>query len=242
MSDSPPSGIRIGELMRRAGVTRATVHHYVREGLLPEPVKTSRNMALYSPDCVDRVLLIKNLQANYRRSLAEVRELLDDAEGHEALLRLRERVTSAVPADFGARQEGESLSRDAMMERTGFPADQLDEFASRGVISFFDDGGTASIRDYDVSVVDALARLRDAGFDREHGFQTDDAAMYLTTLRDLLREEVRIFLERSQPGEDPEDLVARAERGIKHVTPLLIALRNKVIQELIDSLHLPDRT
>ena len=79
------AGIKIGELVKRTGVTRATVHHYVREGLLPEPKKTSRNMALYDPSCVDRVLLIKGLQAQTRRALAEVKGLLEDATGHEGL-------------------------------------------------------------------------------------------------------------------------------------------------------------
>ena len=51
------SGIKIGEILRQTGVTRATVHHYVREGLLPPPQKLSRNQALYEQDCVDRVLL-----------------------------------------------------------------------------------------------------------------------------------------------------------------------------------------
>ncbi len=39
-----------------------TIKHYLREGLLPEPVKTSRNMAYYPPEFVDRIRLIKRLQ------------------------------------------------------------------------------------------------------------------------------------------------------------------------------------
>ncbi len=42
--------IRISELADRADVPVATVRHYLREGLLPEPVKTSRNMAYYPPE------------------------------------------------------------------------------------------------------------------------------------------------------------------------------------------------
>ena len=33
--------LKISELAERADVPVATVHHYLREGLLPEPVKTS---------------------------------------------------------------------------------------------------------------------------------------------------------------------------------------------------------
>ena len=37
--------LKMKELMEATGVTKATILHYVKEGLLPEPVKTGRNMA-----------------------------------------------------------------------------------------------------------------------------------------------------------------------------------------------------
>ena len=42
--------LKISELADAAEVPVATVRHYLREGLLPEPVKTSRNMAYYPPE------------------------------------------------------------------------------------------------------------------------------------------------------------------------------------------------
>jgi DNA-binding transcriptional MerR regulator len=42
--------LRMGELAEASGVSAATIKHYLREGLLPEPVKTSRNMAYYPAD------------------------------------------------------------------------------------------------------------------------------------------------------------------------------------------------
>ena len=52
----------MGELAEASGVPAPTIKHYLREGLLPEPVKTSRNMAYYPPEFVDRIKLIKRLQ------------------------------------------------------------------------------------------------------------------------------------------------------------------------------------
>lgn len=241
MSESEPIGIRIGELMKRSGVTRATVHHYVREGLLPEPVKTSRNMALYAPDCVDRVLLIKSLQNHYRRSLAEVRELLAGAQDHEGLNRLKARVGAEVPADFGVPVEESPLTLEAVMTRTGFPREELEVFAKRGLVILREEGSQTVLRAHDVAVIDALARLRDVGFSAEVGFRPEDAKIYLDALQDLLRKEVQIFLQRSQSGEAPDELVARAERGIQFVTPLLLAFRNKVIREMLETLPLPGK-
>ena len=54
--------LKMSELAERADVPVATVRHYLREGLLPEPVKTSRNMAYYPPEFAERIRLIKRLQ------------------------------------------------------------------------------------------------------------------------------------------------------------------------------------
>jgi len=231
-------GIRIGELMKRTGVTRATIHHYVREGLLPEPVKTGRNMALYKADCVDRVLLIKSLQSDYRRSLAEVRDLLSKAEGHRGLARLRAQVGTLLPAESALLGGSDPSTLEALAERTGFALAEVEEFAAHGLIAIQRQDGERVLKDHDVAVVEALAKLREAGFRREDGFQAEDVAIYLTAQQALLREELKIFLKRAKPGDKPEDLVALAELGVQNVTPLLLAFRQKVIRELIDTLPL----
>jgi DNA-binding transcriptional MerR regulator len=57
--------LKISELAERSGVSAGTIKHYLREGLLGGDelvVRTSRNMAWYRPELVERVKLIKRLQ------------------------------------------------------------------------------------------------------------------------------------------------------------------------------------
>ncbi len=75
MSDKP--GLRMSELADASGVPPGTIKHYLREGLLPEPVKTSRNMAYYPPEFVDRIKLIKQLQEERYLPLKAIKEVLD---------------------------------------------------------------------------------------------------------------------------------------------------------------------
>src|SRR5215216_6080184 len=70
--------LRMGELARASGVSAATIKHYLREGLLPEPVKTSRNMAYYPADFVDRIRMIKQLQEERYMPLRVIKDLLDE--------------------------------------------------------------------------------------------------------------------------------------------------------------------
>ena len=61
-ANADESLMRMSQLVEASGVPGATIKHYLREGLLPEPVKTSRNMAYYQPETVDRIAVIKRLQ------------------------------------------------------------------------------------------------------------------------------------------------------------------------------------
>ncbi|HEX2414149.1 MAG TPA: MerR family transcriptional regulator, partial [Thermoleophilaceae bacterium] len=57
--------LKMKELAEASGVSAGTIKHYLREGLLgsgADVVKTSRNMAYYPPDYVERIKLIKQLQ------------------------------------------------------------------------------------------------------------------------------------------------------------------------------------
>jgi DNA-binding transcriptional MerR regulator len=233
------AGIKIGELIKRTGVTRATIHHYVREGLLPEPEKTSRNMALYDPGCIDRVLLIKGLQSQTRRSLNEVKTLLEDAADHEGIRKLQTmlevealRTQSSPLSPEGSRSH---LSVTQLSKRTGFSKRELDEFDGLGLVNQYTKGKKKLVKPADVAVADALAALAAAGFDDDSGFKPEHAVIYLEALQSLLHKEVALFLEKTDPTGNPEDLVKKAELAIARVSPLMLAIRRKLIAELIEA-------
>ncbi len=57
--------MKIRELTKRTGISKETIHHYIREGLLRKPRKTGKNTADYSEVYVRQVRLIKELRDNY---------------------------------------------------------------------------------------------------------------------------------------------------------------------------------
>ena len=105
--------LKISELAERSGVPVATVRHYLREGLLPEPVKTSRNLAYYPPRFVDRIRLIKQLQEERFMPLRVIRDLLEreDAEPERlrAMIELEDRILERALAGERERIPGEEV-------------------------------------------------------------------------------------------------------------------------------------
>ncbi len=76
MTDRP--GLKMSELAEASGVSAGTIKHYLREGLLGDGgiVRTSRNMAWYPPDYVDRIRAIKRLQEERFLPLRLIKEAL----------------------------------------------------------------------------------------------------------------------------------------------------------------------
>src|ERR1051325_3765765 len=68
--------MRIGALSARTGISRETIHFYLREGLLPRPRKAARNLAFYEEKHVERLLLIKRLQNEKFLPLSVIKRLL----------------------------------------------------------------------------------------------------------------------------------------------------------------------
>ena len=65
MTAAAESAYRIAEVVRRSGVTKETIHFYMREGLLPPPRKTARNAAFYSDEHLHRLRLIRSLREEH---------------------------------------------------------------------------------------------------------------------------------------------------------------------------------
>jgi DNA-binding transcriptional MerR regulator len=113
----------MSELAEASGVSAGTIKHYLREGLLPEPVRTSRNMAYYPPEFVERVRLIKRLQEQRFMPLKVIKRMLrDDPDRTRALIELEDRVLETAMAGEEKRISGAELHRryDIPREVIGF--------------------------------------------------------------------------------------------------------------------------
>lgn len=72
--------MRISELARESGVPLATVKFYLREGLLPPGRRTSATQAVYGPEHLSRLRLVRALVDTGGLSLARTRAVLAGLE------------------------------------------------------------------------------------------------------------------------------------------------------------------
>ena len=71
---------QIGELVRRAGVSRDTLRFYEREGLLPPSPRSQGGYRLYGPDALTRLQFIRQAQ-RLSFSLQEIGSLIEIMAG-----------------------------------------------------------------------------------------------------------------------------------------------------------------
>jgi DNA-binding transcriptional MerR regulator len=213
--------LRMGELAEASGVPAPTIKHYLREGLLPEPVKTSRNMAYYPPEFVDRIKLIKQLQEERFMPLRAIKAVLDeDPERARAMVELEDRIL-----DRALEGERTRTSPTEARKRYGVPKEVLDRLEKLEVLSPNSRGYSPS----DVKIIEAISRFRAGGYDEEIGFTVYDTLRYKRALEDLVREEVGMVMDRLAGEVPPERVVEMLEAGAQPLQDLIAALHTKLM-------------
>lgn len=218
----PAAGLmKISELAEAAGVPAATIKHYLREDLLPEPVKTSRNMAWYRPESVDRVRLIKRLQTERYMPLDAIRVLLeDDPERAELMLEIEDRILQRV-----VEHGGENLPKSEAASRYDMPVEVLDRLEEIGILSP-DRSGYSPL---DIKVIEAISRFRAGGYDEKIGFTVYDTLRYRRALEELVAQEVEMVKDRLAGEVEPARIVEMLEAGAEPLEDLIAALHTKLL-------------
>jgi DNA-binding transcriptional MerR regulator len=200
--------LKMSELAERSGVSAGTIKHYLREGLLGEGadiVRTSRNMAYYPPDYVERIQLIKRLQEERFMPLRVIKD------------QILERAVK--------QREGKRISAAEVRRRYEIPRNVLDRLAEIGVLS-------PTARGYDpddVKIIEAIARFRAGGYDERLGFTVFDTLRYRDALEPLVVEEVRILLDRLAGEVEVERAVQIIAAGAEPLRELIGAMHSKLL-------------
>jgi DNA-binding transcriptional MerR regulator len=221
--------LKMSELAERSGVSAGTIKHYLREGLLgpgDDVVRTSRNMAYYPAEYVERLQLIKRLQEERFMPLRVIRDLLD--EGPERMARVVELEDRILERAAQASEVGR-VSRSQVMEAYDLPGEVLDRLEEIGIL-------TPTRRGYDaddIAIIVAMSRFRAGGYEEAIGFTVYDTLRYREALVPLVEEEVQLLRDRLAGRVDPERAVELIRSGAEPLRDLIGALHSKLMIETL---------
>jgi DNA-binding transcriptional MerR regulator len=199
--------LKMSELAERSGVSAGTIKHYLREGLLgqgDDVVRTSRNMAYYPPDYVDRIRTIKRLQEERFMPLRAIKDALERA---------------------AAGRDDERVSAAEAKRRYEIPQNVLDRLKDIEVLTPTSKGYDAD----DVKIIEAISRFRAGGYDEALGFTVYDTLRYQEALAPLVQEEVRVLLDRVAGEVSVDRAVEIIASGAEPLRDLIGAMHSKLL-------------
>jgi DNA-binding transcriptional MerR regulator len=217
--------LKMSELAERSGVSTGTIKHYLREGLLgadEDVLRTSRNMAYYPEEFVERIRLIKRLQEERFMPLRVIREVMgEDPERAARVIELEDRILErAIEAGESGR-----VSRTAVGGTYDVPRNVLGRLEDLGVL-------TPNTRGYDaddVAIIAAISRFRAGGYEETIGFTVYDTLRYREALAPLVEEEVRVLLDRLAGEVEVERAVEIISSGTEPLRELIGAMHSKLL-------------
>ena len=216
--------LKMSELAERSGVSAGTIKHYLREGLLgpdDEVLRTSRNMAYYPEEFVQRIQLIKRLQEQRFMPLRVIREVMSD--GPERAARVIELEDRILERAIELRESGR-VSRTVVQETYDVPRNVLGRLEQLGILT----PNSRGYDDDDVAIIEAISRFRAGGYEQEIGFTVYDTLRYRDALAPLVAEEVRVL--RQRLGEMEVDrAVEIISSGAQPLRELVGAMHSKLL-------------
>jgi len=217
--------LKMAGLAQRSGVSTGTIKHYLREGLLgteDDVLRTSRNMAYYPKQFVERIRLIKRLQEERFMPLRVIREVMaDDPERAARVIELEDRILErAIEAGETGR-----VSRSRVGETYDVPRNVLNRLQEIGVLSPNRRGYDAD----DVAIIAAISRFRAGGYEEAIGFTVYDTLRYREALAPLVADEVGLLLARLAGEVEVERAVEIITSGVEPLRELIGAMHSKLL-------------
>jgi DNA-binding transcriptional MerR regulator len=215
--------------VRESGLPRETIHFYRLQGLLPAPIKTGRNAALYTREHLARLRHIRELQERQFLPLRAIRAVLDDdaVEGftpdQEDLVR---RVRGTLEGWTSAQQRPTVPVADFVPRRV--TRAELRELAAAGQVTVH--GG--HVAEDDAVILECWARFKEAGFGPARGITPANLRLYDEAMQQLVEREARLALA-AFAGQPAEELSRVIELAAPIIGRLLIAMHRKRLRRFL---------
>jgi DNA-binding transcriptional MerR regulator len=234
--------LRMRDLVRVTGLPRETIHFYLAQGLLPKPLKTGRNTAVYGPEHLDRLQRIKDLQERHFLPLRAIKAVLDEgafggfSDEQESMLR---RVRASMAPVLSTSAAGTVAVSSLVPARVS--KEDFDEMKDRGLIVVQGKGRDAFVSEEDAHIVTCWSDVQAQFHPDETDITPAELAIYDEAVEALVDREAHLLTRRfaHMTGERAAELI---ESGEPIVIRLLAALRRKKIAALLRAIPSSDRS
>jgi len=231
----PDGALRMRDLVRQSGLPRETIHFYKMQGLLPPPIKTGRNTALYTHEHLERLRHIRELQERQFLPLKAIRAIFDDSAEQgftpeqEDLVR---RVRGTLAGWTSAQQRPTVALADFVPGRV--TRRELRELVDAGLIAVHGSGGETKVAEDDAVILECWAQFKEAGFGPQQGVAPAALRLHDDAMRQLVKREARLAVA-AYADAQAEEVSGVIETVGPVIGRLLSAMHRKHLREFLAS-------
>ncbi len=211
--------MKMRDLIKRTGVSRESIHYYIREGMLPDIEKPSPNQAIYTEEHVERILFIKKLQEKHYLPIPLIKKVLNwqvDSPFDENLLDIKSDYFMIVDNFLPQEIEGE----EAFREFTGISADRLADFEGYGIITSEKKSGNKVYSHDSIKTGKLIGDMRKRGLSYEKGFRQAG----LKEVRDLMLPVIEHYVQMYREGIESSSFTEKESNRLLHTAIELVPL------------------
>ncbi len=205
--------MKISELVQKTGVSKETIHFYLREKLLKKPRKTDKNVACYTNQHVEQIKIIKGLQDNHFLPLSVIKQILNKKVGtgkaNWMALKLISQHMRPVDLILG---ESDLEGTDAFLEQTGLGQKWLDILVGWQIITPLKQQGKTFYSSLDVQLGKLVTAMDALGFGPKDGVDPEILKRFKDTIFESLHQEVEPWMKRSL---EKSSIKSVMEKGIQ---------------------------
>lgn len=188
--------MRMRELTEVAGVPRGTIQFYIKEGLIPKPIKQSANSAFYTQDHLNDILRVKELQSKRFLPLSVIKEVMMGGSGKLSVNEIKTLVEldGKVFSNIAENPAVKPVTAKQLSKQTGISLEDIKILEDIGIFTPIKKGKKKFYGEDDIRIAECRVRAIEAGLTPGLGFHIGIAKIHKKFIEKLVEEESKIFL------------------------------------------------
>ncbi len=223
------------ELTEKTGVPKATIQYYIKEGVIPRPVKTRANMAYYTEEHINAVRLVKELQAKRYLPLAVIKKLVrNDRNGLSVdEIQTIAEMDGRLFKNLAENLKIKKVTAKQLKGQTGISENEIRDLERMDILHPVKKGKSRYYDEDDIRFMECWKKMRELGFSKELGFDAEVLKPHRELMERLVSEEVKIMLSRTLGKITVDEMVRMVEEGSQVLNTMIGLIHRRLILETV---------
>ncbi len=223
--------MKIGELVKRTGITKETIHYYIREGVLRKPRKMGKNAADYTETYVEQIRIIKALRENYFLPIPVIKKLIKKHSKQSPSEQSSFQFLSEYFRPLDQLFSGEVLGKQAFMTTTGISQKWLDKMAEWRIITAEERNGGSYYSQDDVIIGKLLVDMDRIGIGPRDGFDPEELRFFTDWFREFVAKNVERFIQIGWDQMSAEEIRKKGGQSTEVMSLFFYHIYRKLVKE-----------